>query len=293
MEARELRVDAAALGALARSGEGLRLDRYLARELELSRGYVRRLLARGRVRLEGRPAPKGALLRVGDRILVDGFRHPRQGLAPRPDLPLALLARAEGFAAFDKPAGLPSHPLDYEEDRTALHAAIALLPEIAGAGPSSLEGGLVHRLDTLTSGVLVFATDRKSWDRARRAFSERRVDKRYLARVHGRIQDSHELSWRLEHSGARMRVVSSGGRPSLTRVRPLSHDADETLVEVRPLTGLTHQIRATLAHLGHPIVGDRQYGSPARLDRHWLHAHTIALCGLEAVSEPPAELRED
>jgi 23S rRNA pseudouridine1911/1915/1917 synthase len=284
MQARELRVGQEAT-------EEVRLDVFLARELELTRGYVRRLLASGRVRLEGQPAPKGALLRSGDRISVGAFRHPSEGVAPRADLDLPELSRSAGLVAFDKPAGLPTQPLDFDEDRTALSAAIARIPEIARASPHPLEGGLVHRLDTATSGVLVFATDAGTWKRARRAFAERRVEKRYLARVHGRLHGTHDLALRLEHRGARMRVVASGGRLALTWLCALRAEGDETLVEVRPATGLTHQIRVTLAHLGHPIVGDRSYGSPVALERHWLHAAEIRLLDLEASSPPPAQLR--
>jgi 23S rRNA pseudouridine1911/1915/1917 synthase len=298
MQAREIQVGEPAAAPPERSGrdprgrrgEGLRLDVYLARELDLSRGYVRRLLRRHRVRLEGRPAAKGALVRPGDRIQVAAFRHPSEGLAARPDLALPLLARGHGFVAFDKPAGLPSHPLEFDEDRTALSAALAQVPEVARAGVSPLEAGLVHRLDTATSGVLVFATEPEAWEQARRAFAERRVEKRYLALVHGRLQGAHEVALRLEHAGARMRVVASGGREAVTQMQALRADGEQTLVLVRPRTGLMHQIRVTLAHLGHPIVGDRQYGSPVRGGRHWLHALEIALLGFEARSTPPPEL---
>jgi 23S rRNA-/tRNA-specific pseudouridylate synthase len=87
-----------------------------------------------------------------------------------------------------------------------------------------------------------------------------------------------------------MRVVTRGGRLAVTDLRALRHDDAETLVEARPVTGLTHQIRATLAALGHPIVGDERYGSPIRLGRHLLHATRIRIESFAADSPAPAEI---
>ena len=89
-----------------------------------------------------------------------------------------------------------------------------------------------------------------------------------------------------------MRVVERGGRESVTRLRPLREIGDTTLLEARPVTGLMHQIRVTLAHLGHPILGDRLYGSPKELGRHLLHASFIATSDFEAASPLPEIFEE-
>jgi 23S rRNA-/tRNA-specific pseudouridylate synthase len=151
--------------------------------------------------------------------------------------------------------------------------------------------GVVHRLDRDTSGVLLFARTEEAWQRARAAFDERRVEKTYLALVHGRLQGEHEISLSLGHRGDRMRVVKRGGRTALTRLRGVEIRDGTTLVEARPVTGLMHQLRVSLAELGHPVVGDRVYGSSRREERHWLHASRIRLDGFEAASEPPPILR--
>ncbi len=273
------------------SGAGLRLDAWLARELGLSRGYVRRLLSRDGVRVNGSPAVKGTLLRSDDRIEVEPFRHPDLGPIAAADPALRILHQDAGLVAVDKPSGRATQPLDYDETGTLLNAVLAVYPELSGVGEGGLMSGVVHRLDRGTSGVLLFARTEEAWQRARAAFDERRVEKTYLALVHGRLDGEHEISLRLDHRGDRMRVVERGGRTALTRLRGLEIRDSTTLVEARPVTGLMHQLRVSLAELGHPVVGDRVYGSPGREERHWLHASRIRLDDFEAASEPPPILR--
>lgn len=263
---------------------------FLAQQLGVGRRFVWRLLERDLVRLDGRLAAKGSLLRAGDRIELEAFRQPWEGPVADPELALTVLAECGGLLAVDKPAGVPSHPLEYDETGTALGAVLALRPEVRGAGAGGLECGLVHRLDTGTSGVLVFATEPGAWRGARAAFAARRVRKRYLARVHGALRDPLELALHLAPRGKRVRAVERGGRESLTRVRPLDVGTGSSLLEIEPVTGLRHQIRAVLAHLGHPVLGDVLYGSPLELGRHLLHAESIELGPLRARSPVPAEL---
>jgi 23S rRNA pseudouridine1911/1915/1917 synthase len=270
---------------------GQRLDVWLARELRLSRGYVRRLLTRERVRVNGLPAVKGTVLRADDRVDVDAFRHPDEGPIARAEFDLDVLSRAEGLIAIDKPAGRATQPLDYEETGTVLNAVLDRFPEVRGVGEGGLMSGVVHRLDRETSGVLVFAETEAAWEMARAEFDARRVDKLYRALVHGAFEGERTVTLRLDHRGPRMRVVERGGREAVTRLRALEARSGSTLVEARPTTGLMHQIRATLAELGHPVVGDASYGSRTRCSRHWLHAERIRIGGFEATSEPPPRLR--
>jgi hypothetical protein len=148
-------------------GSGARLDVFLARSLDLSRGYARRLLERGGIRLNGAPAAKGARVQPGDVVSGPPFRHPSEGPLASPGLEVRILAEKGGLLAVDKPAGVPTHPLDFDERGTVLSALLARYPEMSGVGEGGLRSGVVHRLDVGTSGVLVFARETEAWTRAR------------------------------------------------------------------------------------------------------------------------------
>ncbi len=272
---------------------GRRLDAFLADRLELSRAQVRRLLARGAVRIAARPASesaKGMSLEGGETIEVERFAPPEQQRArPSPEVPLRVLSEGPGWLAVDKPAGMPVHPLREDETGTVLNALAARHPELHGVGEGGLRSGVVHRLDVDTSGVLLVATRDDTWRRLREAFRAHRVEKLYRAIVLGRLEGSGSEALPLvtaRHRPARVRVVSAaersrarGARLGELRWRALESLRGATLVEVRPRTGFLHQIRVSLAHLGHPLAGDRSYGPPRDATgarRHMLHAARVS-----------------
>lgn len=284
------RMEAARTFVVADADVGARLDHVVARALGVSRAYARKLVAEERVLLGGRPAAKGTSLRAGEAVEILAFARPEEGPLASPELPLAVLARAGGWVALDKPAGQPTHPLQHAERDTALNALVARFPELVGVGEGGLRSGVVHRLDPGTSGVLVFALDPDAWQRARAAFRERRVRKRYVARVHGSFTGAREVELALENRGERARVVERGGRTALSRIRALAAGPETSLVEVEMQTGVRHQIRATLAHLGFPVLGDTLYGSTSNLARFWLHAESLEWEDFAARAPLPAEL---
>jgi 23S rRNA pseudouridine1911/1915/1917 synthase len=286
---------------------GRRLDLFLAEKLALSRAQVRRLLASGAVRLDGRAvgeAQKGERLAGGARLAVEPFRRaPEQRALPEPEAPLRVLAEGPGWLAVDKPAGTPVHPLREDETGTLLNAVIARCPELHGVGEGGLRSGVVHRLDVDTSGVLLVATRAQAWERLRRAFAEHRVEKVYRAIVLGRVLGAGHAELPLvtaRHRPARVRVAepterARGARLAVTAWRPLEVFDAATLLEVRPRTGFLHQIRVTLAHLGFPVAGDRSYG-PAEdatgAPRHMLHAARVAFEEISAESPDAPDFAE-
>ena len=280
------------------AGAGHRLDVFLAAELSLSRGQVRRLLDRGAVSLDGRLlglGDKGLSLPGAGELVVEPFqsRSDERALPPGRELPaLRVLSSGKGWLAVDKPAGMAVHPFDAQERGTLLGHLLALHPEIHGVGEGGLRSGVVHRLDVDTSGVMLVASASDTWRRLRGAFQAHRVGKVYRALVQGDFDPpGGRLVLQLplviaRHRPARVRVATSDevdrGRARVVdqQVVRLAGLSGATLVEVRPRTGFLHQIRATLAHLGHPLVGDLRYeaaddASAAR--RHMLHAVSLSL----------------
>ncbi len=280
------------------AGSGARLDRALADRLGVSRARVRHLLEVGRIRAGEAPlrlADKSRIVAAGETYSVDGaLEAGTERPTPRPDLPLEIAAEGPGFVCVDKPAGWGVHPLRPDQEDTVLNALIARRPEIAGVGEAGLRSGVVHRLDVGTSGALLFATEEESWRRLRGAFSAHRVDKRYHALVTGRFEAPRRVDLPLaitRHQPAHV-AVREDGRPTRERVTPIEVFADATLVEVRLETGFLHQIRATMAHLGHPLVGDADYGGPTPdfAARPMLHAASLRFEEIDVGVARPADL---
>jgi len=280
-------------------GEARRLDVFLAAALGLGRRGARQLVESGRVRIDGeasRPAA-GRSVAPGETVVVEGLGgHPLEVVA-EPDRELVVVGRGEGWLAVDKPAGRPVHPLQPGETGTVLNAVAARHPEVQGVGEGGLRSGVVHRLDVDTSGVLVVATAPDSWTRWRDAFREHRVEKIYLAVVHGDLGPGEErLPLKvLRHRPARVGVgdpQDPATRLCTTRWKPLGRFGRATVLEVRPTTGFLHQIRATFAHLGHPLVGDVAYGGDGELaPRHLLHAERVKLDRVFLEAPTPPDFR--
>lgn len=256
-----------------------RLDAFLHAALRrLSRRLVRRLIAEGVVRVNGIRARKGTRLRAGDRITLPDVPV---AVAPEPGLALAVLYEDAHLVAVDKPGGMPSHALDPRERGTAAAFLVARHPELTGVG-TPLAPGLVHRLDSGTSGVLLSARTPAAYAAIRAALARREIEKRYLAAVAGDAHalDGAHLDLALAHDAhdrRRMVPAEPGTRawPAETRIEVLAARPARSVVRATIRTGVTHQVRAHLAHLGHPVLGDRIYGSPdAKLPagRHALHA---------------------
>ncbi len=291
-------------GVVGPNEDGWRLDAFLAASLGISRAGARRALSRGKVTWRERPVgldAKGAPIAEGDRIQVVHEPDPSEAPPrPEPDQPLEIVASGDGWLALDKPAGTPVHPLQVDEGGSLANALVARHPEVIGVGEGGLRSGVVHRLDVDTSGVLLFAVQEEAWQRLREAFRRHKVEKTYLAIVAGRLEGEGELALQLSvgrHRPAKVRVLSEDdarpgrGRPTRTRWRSLVATDEASLVEARPTTGFLHQIRASLAHLGHPILGDPRYGGPehALAPRQMLHAQRVRWKEVEATCEPPAD----
>ncbi len=285
------------------SARGKRLDRALADRLpDHSRTAIARWIRDGRVRVNGLPRPARHAVQGGEEVEVDLPPVRPFEVTPEP-IPLVVLHADEEFLVLDKAAGLAVHPGSGRPGGTlanALAHRVGDLPALGGAD----RPGIVHRLDRETSGVIVVALSEFAQRALGRAFAERRVEKTYLALVHGvPAAAAGEVDAPIGRSPVhRTRMeVRPGGRRALTRWEVVETMARHALLRCHPHTGRTHQIRVHLKHLGHPIVGDRAYGrrdapGEEHAPRLMLHALTLAFphprAGgrLEVTAPPPADL---
>ena len=255
----------------------LRLDSFLVRRLAtFSRRECTALIAERHVLLNGRPAPKGVRVQTRDLISISLPFAP----AALPALPVTIEYSDDSIIIVNKPSGLPSVTLRHTDVQTVATFLSAQFPETVEAGSQPFEAGLVHRLDTNTSGLLLAARTPAAYIALREQFRSRSVGKHYLAIVKGILKGQGQIVHRLEPSGPRgqrMRLSTcERGQEALTRYVSMELLPQHSVVRLTISTGVRHQIRVHLATLGHPLVGDQVYGETDQLAaRLCLHAETL------------------
>jgi len=258
---------------------GQRLDQGLATLTGIARRRVRALVAEGRLWLNGKPS------RVLSRQLhladVLDVVPEDEVLAPPPVAPPALpILYEDGWlVAVDKPAGLTTQP-PRKRAPGEMTAHERVLLQLAAREGKQVNVLLFHRLDRLTTGVLVFARQHDAARALAKIWASGIVEKRYLALVYGDpAEGPRKISGAIAHDPlvpGRFRVAR-GGKPASTEVRLLARLGELSLVEVRPLTGRTHQVRVHLAAAGFPVAGDALYGGGGGVPRPFLHAWRLTL----------------
>jgi len=285
---------------IAREGHE-RVDRYLAQQVpSLSRSQIQGLMRDGLITVNDTVVKPSYRLEAGDEVVARIPAVEKSELVAQ-HIPLEVVYEDQDLVVVDKPAHLVVHPAPGHKSGTLANALLARYPDL----PVDEEGrpGIVHRLDKDTSGLLIVAKNDSARRHLQAQFKEGQVTKVYLALVEGDVEPSSGVIdapiGRDARSRKRMAVASSGGRQAVTEYRVLEHLRDFTLLEVKPRTGRTHQVRVHLAFLRYPVVGDKAYGRrKQRLDigRHFLHAHRLGFRQpssgkqLELVSELPPDL---
>jgi 23S rRNA pseudouridine1911/1915/1917 synthase len=274
-----------------------RADKALGRFYpEAGRRQLAELFDEGCVRVNGKRARKGDRVAVGD--VVELAREPVSGAAlrpaPDPDVAIDILIERTEVVVVGKPAGIPSQPLRAGELGTVANAIAFRYPECVAIGDDPRDGGLVHRLDIGTSGVLVVARTLDAYHGLRDAFGAGLVVKRYLAITDGRPV-SRDCDAPLAQRGKRVAVDATDGLAAYTEIAVERASPTHALVNCVAQTGRMHQVRAHLAHVGAPITGDALYGG-APLPGHdgfFLHAASITLpLGRERlVADAPTPVR--
>ena len=254
-----------------------RLDELLAARLaRLSRMYIRSLIDAGACRVNDEEALAGRRLSAGDEVRFAYDADAVTAMTPEA-IKLDVIYEDAHLLIVDKPAGMLVHPTRAVHTGTLMNAlAYHLNPiETNGETRAAVRPGLAHRLDRATSGLLIVAKDSATLASLARQFNSRRIEKRYLAILDGRVaEDEREIDLPIDRDaeGAfpKWRVMIEG-KPASTALRVIDRKPDRTLVELAPLTGRTNQLRIHTSHIGFPITGDEWYGgSPAA--RLCLHA---------------------
>ncbi|MEP7270870.1 MAG: RluA family pseudouridine synthase [Acidobacteriota bacterium] len=263
--------------------ERYRLDEFLANEMtDVSVTRLRRLIADGDVVVNGVRSLKGRRLEDGDRVQLNDVSIEPTSATPEP-IALDVLFEDQDLICVNKPSGLLTHPSHSCKSGTLTNGLAHHFLTSAG---HPIRAGLIHRLDRDTSGVMVIAKTLRAHRILAKAFRERRVGKRYVGLLSGRVKDDDitiiapigcdPTIW------PHWRVLDSG-RPAVTQCTVKCRYAAHTLVEFAPETGRTHQLRIHSALIGHPIVGDAIYGTDRDpladtfgIHHHLLHANRLS-----------------
>ncbi len=272
------------------SERGERLDVALVGRLPIfSRAQIRRLVAQGSVTLNGVvPRKAGLTLRGNEKVTVR-VPPPAPAAEKAEPIPLDIVYEDDDLMVIDKPAGMVVHPAAGHRSGTLVNAVLAHAPGMAGVG-GERRPGIVHRLDKDTSGLIVVAKNDTTHRLLQAQFEQRAVEKRYLALVcgappspTGRVEAAIGRDRKHRKRMAVFPPDSSKGRAATSTYRTMQSFRGYTLVEVRPLTGRTHQVRVHMAFLGCPLAGDALYGGRrsgralAGLGRQFLHAAGLKL----------------
>jgi 23S rRNA pseudouridine1911/1915/1917 synthase len=258
---------------------GERLDRYLTRQLPThSRAYLQQLIDEQQILVHGRATKPGYRLRTGDRIRVSLPPPKPSGTLPE-SIPLDVIYEDTTVLMVNKPAGMVVHPGPGNRTGTLVNALLAHCTQLSGIGGIE-RPGIVHRLDKDTSGIIVVAKDDVTHRALARLFAERQVQKRYLAVVHGDLRDPEGMIdaavGRHPVHRQKMSTHTRLGRQAITEFYVLERFGFYTLVELRPRTGRTHQIRVHMAAVGHPLLGDPTYGDSHKTLQRSLLAHQLS-----------------
>jgi 23S rRNA pseudouridine1911/1915/1917 synthase len=279
-------VTAPGAAVVAGADAGRRLDEVAAEAAGVSRARAARWAEDGRVLVDGRPRPKSHRLRGGERLAWTPPPPAPAGGPAAEDLPLAVRYEDDRLLVVAKPAGLVVHPGPGHPTGTLVNALLGRAGTTLAARGEADRPGIVHRLDKDTSGLLLVAKDDAAHLALSRDLAARRVERRYLALVQGRLPAPagtiDRPVGRHPRDRKRMAVVEQGGRRAVTHWRVLETFPAVQLVEATLETGRTHQVRVHLAAERHPLAGDRTYGADpslaARLGlgRPFLHAWRLA-----------------
>jgi len=292
-----------------------RVDKFLKKEVffneKITRGEIIRQIKDGNILVNGKKIKPSYILKEKDKIEIN-FEKKSEKLIPNKDIKLNVIYKDENIIAINKPAGISVHPVNLDDDNTLVNGLICQFPEIKNVGDPSISSGqvnirpgIVHRLDKDTSGIMVVARNQKAFEELKNKFKNRKVEKKYLAIVHGKLENKAGVVEKplARSSDYKKQIVANKKtrttiRPAMTEYKVVKEFRDYSLVEVSPKTGRTHQIRAHMTSIGHPIAGDKIYKLKnfkiaGLVRRQMLHAKSIKFILFEKDYSFSAEFPDD
>ena len=268
-----------------------RLDmRVIAMYPDLTRTVSARLINQGKVTVNGEIVTKaGHKLRVGDDVVAT---YNYEVMTAIPSIELPILYEDDDCVVIEKPIGVLSHSKgDFNPEATvaswlAEHLVNKgktpvwiLEQDVLRGSPHNPRAGIVHRLDRATSGVMICAKTPSALTHLQKQFSQRKTKKTYVAVVAGHLKEPHAIiDMPIARNPKQPKTfhVNSGGKSAVTEYKVLQSGDRHDLVELKPVTGRTHQLRVHMRQLGHPIIGDTFYAGPTA-DRLYLHAQSLEI----------------
>jgi len=280
--------------------ENERLDFYLASVYkDYSRSYFKKLIYDGEILVNNKIISSSYKLKCGD-VIVFEFKN-EKALPIKPEnIRLNIIYEDADIIVVNKPAGIIVHP-------ACSHSSGTLLNALAGYSKGNYKPYLVHRLDKDTSGAIIFAKNEKAKVDVSKQFQSRTVKKIYYAVVVGTIIESRgKIEAPLGRSPQNrklMTVNSLAKKMAITEFKTILRNDGYTLLEVRIITGRTHQIRGHMKYINHPVVGDQQYGGPKTINgkqfkRQMLHSYNLSFVHpktmrtMEFTAELPSDMKE-
>jgi len=266
---------------VAEQDAGTRLDVYLAKaHPERSRAAWQRAIEEGLISVNGMLPRASTRLSQSDRVEITEPTEEEPKLGAKLPL-LCVVYEDPAVVVIDKQAGVVVHPAPGHPTDTLSDALVARYPEIRGV-PSPGRPGIVHRLDKETSGLMVVARTADALDNLQRQLKERSMEKHYLVLVEGTLTDDRgfiDLPIERDRIRRQHMAVQLEGKRAQTFFTVLDRIDGYSYVDAKPISGRTHQIRVHFSYIGHPVAGDRLYGSgkgPNGLSRQFLHAAQLS-----------------